>query len=209
MADKKKADKLVEGTEAIKEPSKKRSRKRQKATSETKVKNSNLRRDRKDVVVEIMNISNGKCRYTDANGRPYFDLEMGELETISLEDLTEVNNRCRGFFRDYNLIVSDVMSEEYTVDDVLNYLGVMRYYSKFQNRNEDFLEYLIFDADYDEFKEAMYSEYSLQRAIAGRMLVAYKDEEEREYIDRDKVRLVGKRLGLREIFEEILLEDLD
>lgn len=208
MADKKNAKAVVEEIEEMPK-TKARSKKRQKASSQIKAKNSSLRQNRRDIMVEIMNISNGRCVYLDVNERPYFDLEMGELEVISLEDLTEVNNRCKGLLRKYKIIITDVMSDEYTIDDVLNYLGVMRYYSNFENRSEDFIEELIFDADYEDFRDAMATNHNLQKAIAGRMIIAYKDEDEREYIDKQKIRLVGKKLGLKDIFEEILLDDLD
>ena len=188
---------------------KERNRKR-KASAERKAVNSQLRKDRKNITVEIMNVSDGICRYTDVNSRVLFDLEPGEIEVLTLEELTEVNNRCKGFFKKYKLIVIDVMSEEYKVEDVLGYLGVLRYYEQIENKDEDFLETLIYDEDYDEFKDVFrHGSNELKNAIAGRLLLAYRDPSEREYIEKAKVKLVGNKLGLMDIIEEILTEEFD
>ena len=184
--------------------------KRSKASAERKALNSQLRKERKDILVEIMNVSHCICRYNDINGRILFDLEPSEMETLSLEELTEVNNRCKGFFRTYKLIITDVLSEEYKIEDILNYLGIMRYYEEFENKGEDFLEYLIYDEDYDEFKNVFRKgSIELQNAIAGRILLAYKDPSEREYIDKAKIKLVGNKLGLMDIIEEILTDEFN
>ena len=188
---------------------KERNRKR-KASAERKAVNSQLRKDRKNITVEIMNVSYGICRYTDINGRVLFDLEPGEIEVLSLEELTEVNNRCKGFFKKYKLIVIDVMSDEYKVEDVLGYLGVLRYYEKIENKDEDFLETLIYDEDYEEFKDVFrHGSNELKNAIAGRLILAYRDPSERGYIEKSKVKLVGSKLGLMDIFEEILVDEFD
>lgn len=188
---------------------KERNRKR-KASAERKALNSQLRKDRKNITVEIMNVSHGICRYTDINGRVLFDLEPGEIEVLSLEELTEVNNRCKGFFKKYKLIVIDVMSDEYKVEDVLGYLGVLRYYEEIENKDEDFLETLIYDEDYDEFKDVFrHGSNELKNAIAGRLLLAYRDPSEREYIEKAKIKLVGNKLGLMDIIEEILTEEFN
>ena len=188
---------------------KERNRKR-KANAERKALNSQLRKDRKNITVEIMNVSHGICRYTDIIGRLLFDLEPGEIEVLSLEELTEVNNRCKGFFKKYKLIVIDVMSDEYKIEDILGYLGVLRYYEEIENKDEDFLETLIYDEDYDEFKDVFrHGNNELKNAIAGRLLLAYRDPSEREYIEKAKVKLVGNKLGLMDIIEEILTEEFN
>lgn len=169
---------------------------------------SQLRKNRKDIMVEIMNIGYKECCYFDYNERPYFELKPGELEILSLENLNEVTSRAKGLFKEYDLIVTDVEDEDYTVDDVIEYLGLARLYKNIENANTDFLEELIYESDLDEFKDTVRSSSpEFNRALGGKMLVIFKDKTQRRDLDMDKMRVIAKKLRIREIVEEIMTED--
>ena len=171
--------------------------------------NSQLRRDRKNVMVEILNIGYKQCCYFDYNERPYFELMPGDMEVLSLEDITEVSNRAKGHFKNYDIIITDVLDDNYTVNDVIEYLGLSRLYKNIPNVDENFLETLIYDYDLDEFKDAIRKgSKEFVQAVGGKMLLLFKDKDERRDLDMDKMKFIAKKLRLTDILEEIMAEDL-
>lgn len=153
-----------------------------------------------DIDVEIQNISIFQCKYTNPTTKYiYFDLEPNQIGTISLEDLYEVTHKAPGFFRDHDLIISYVYSDEFDLDDILMYLGIYDIYENIDNKDENYIENLIYESDMSEFKEALDNDARLCRAVAQAMLVEYKTN---EYHDSQKLNYIYGKLDIKSVFEE-------
>ena len=152
--------------------------------------------------VEIQNISNATLIYRDYRGGLLFELEPSQTKVISLDDLTEVNSRCPGFFTRYDLIVIDVIDDddEVGIQDVLMYLGVDDIYVGLKNIEEDYMDILLDEESYDEFKRVINLNKDILRVVAGNMIRKVKDE---EYDQRDKMKLmIDKMPFLKDVFLE-------
>lgn len=165
-----------------------------------------VRKKASDIDVEIQNIYFGKVGYFDYKGHPYFQLAPGQTKMISLEELYEVANDCVGLFKNYKIIIIDVYDDEYTVGDILQYLGIEQYYENPNGLEEDYIDTLLEDdTDYEDFEDIVGRDnQALNKAIAGRMISKIKSE---DYYDRDKIDLIARKMKLRTIIKEI--RDLD
>lgn len=164
-----------------------------------------VRKKASDIDVEIQNIYFGGVGYFDYKGHPYFQLAPGQTKMISLEELYEVANDCIGLFKNYKIIVIDVYDDEYTVGDILQYLGIEQYYENANGLEEDYIDTLLEETDYEDFEDIIRKDnQALNKAIAGRMISKIKSE---DYYDRDKIDLVARKMKLRSIIQEI--SDLD
>lgn len=205
MANKNK-DAEVKKTETKKDTElKKAETKKDKKPNKARARKNAIKQIRKKATmidVEIQNISNATLIYRDYRGGLLFELEPSQTKVISLDDLTEVNSRCPGFFTRYDLIVIDVIDDddEVGIQDVLMYLGVDDIYVGLKNVEEDYMDILLDEESYDEFERVINLNKDILRVVAGNMIRKVKDE---EYDQRDKMKLmIDKMPFLKDVFLE-------
>ena len=181
--------------------SKKKTEKRDKKKANRKTAMREIKKKMASIDVEIQNISDGECIYRDYRNRAIFDLMPNETKMVSLDDLLDVVSNCRGYFRTYKIIIIDVVddNDEFTINDIVSYLGLDEFYIGMGLPEEDFMDILLEDKEYDEFKEIVESaNEELVYAIAVSMVAKVKDE---DYDERDKMRLMSKKMPkLKDIF---------
>ena len=146
-----------------------------------------------DIEIEILNISYMQCCYGTPRDGIIFDIMSGESTRILLSDAVEMANKSPKFFKDYLLIITDVYDDNYTLEDILLYLGLDTLYKDIENHNEDFIEQLIVDSTDDEFKDKLSTmDKKFIQNIACRMIIMSSDYE----ISRSKDRMICELLNL-------------
>ena len=165
-----------------------------------------LRKKQDEIIVEIYNISAMTCAYTNKMGIPYFTIEPSEYAEITLEELHEVVSKTKGFFSDYTLIVTDVLSDECSIDDVMVYLGLDKMYKDVDGLNSDFINEILEldDSDFeDEIDRIKNKNKVLVQAIASKAIYMTKSEFEDFEISRKKSKILSEALGR----EKLIFED--
>ena len=165
-----------------------------------------LRKIQDEVIVEIYNISAMTCSYINRNGIPYFTIEPSEYAEVTLEELYEVASKTKGFFSDYSLIVTDVLSDDCSLDDVMVYLGLDKIYKDVDGLNSDFINEILEldDSDFEyEIDRIKNKNKTLVQAIASKAIYLTKSEYEDYEISRKKSRILSEALGR----EKLIFED--
>lgn len=199
----KKIKKVEETVEEVVEtkPKVKAKAKREKTRKEVQME---LRKIADDIVVEITNISYMTSSYYSKMGDEYFSLEPGERGNVTLRELEEVVRQSKGYFSSFSLIVSDVLSTECTVDDVMKYLGLDVVFKKVDGANEDFIEEML-EMDDDDFEDEIkrYENHKdIIKNIAARAVYMTRSEEYDYELSRRKNRILADRFGRRTLFDE-------
>ena len=164
-----------------------------------------LRKKQDEIIVEIYNISAMTCAYTNKMGIPYFTIEPSEYAEITLEELHEVVSKTKGFFSDYTLIVTDVLSDECSIDDVMVYLGLDKMYKDVDGLNSDFINEILEldDSDFeDEIDRIKNKNKTLVQAIASKAIFLTKSEFEDFEISRRKSKALSEALGRERLIYE-------
>ena len=165
-----------------------------------------LRKKQDEIIVEIYNISAMTCSYINRNGIPYFTIEPSEYAEVTLEELYEVASKTKGFFSDYSIIVTDVLSDDCSLDDVMVYLGLDKMYKDVDGLNSDFINEILEldDSDFEyEIDRIKNRNKTLVQAIASKAIYLTKSEYEDYEISRRKSRILSEALGR----EKLIFED--
>ena len=84
-----------------------------------------LRNLKDHIEVEIVNLNSGETYYRDRDGREVFRLSKpSDKEYILLADVYDMANRHSGYFTDHVIAITDVVSDEYDLEDILEYLNL-------------------------------------------------------------------------------------
>lgn len=165
-----------------------------------------LRKKQDEIIVEIYNISAMTCAYTNRNGIPYFTIEPSEYAEVTLEELYEVVSKTKGFFSDYSIIVTDVLNDDCSLDDVMVYLGLDKMYKDVDGLNSDFINEILEldDSDFEyEIDRIKNRNKTLVQAIASKAIYLTKSEYEDFEISRKKSKILSEALGR----EKLIFED--
>lgn len=147
---------------------------------------------KKEIKVEIMNVGIGGVSYYTKLGYPVFDLEPSETAIVSLEDMVGVC-KCRAYFRDGHIIITDVFSDDYSLEDIFMFLK---------------LDQINADINYDQIGEILrYDDNKFEKALKGKdskfiknvaskgVYLNNKEDEDYE-LSRRKERILCDALGL-------------
>lgn len=188
----------VEEVPVSEEPIKKDTVKKNKSYKETR---SALKQQKYDIEVEILNLDTGTVLYKDPSGREVFRMKkFGERAFVLMDDLFNIVNKHRGFFEDHIICISDVDSDEFTVDDVLFALNLEDIYNDIKNHTGDYINYILTELSMDKFNKIV-SEAKIEMAesLASRAVIMYK---EGKFDSRRKEEILAKKLGKEELFYE-------
>lgn len=164
-----------------------------------------LRKKQDEIIVEIANISTMTCRYTNRNGIPYFIIEPNGYAEVTLGELNEVVTKAKGFFTSYSIIVTDILSDECSLDDVVAYLGLDKMYKDVEDINLDFIENILQlnDSDFErEIDRIKNKNKTLIQAIASKAIYMTKSEYEEFEISRKKSKILSEALGREKLIYE-------
>lgn len=154
-----------------------------------------LNKVKKDIDVEIMNVSSGSVSYFNKLGYSIFDLRPTETAIVSLEDMFEVS-KSRGYFRNNLIIITDVYSEEYSLDDIFMFL-------KLDQINADINYDLIgeiLEYDDNEFERVVNKKSKdFVKNIACRAIYSNNREDIDYELSRRKERVLCEKLGLDQL----------
>lgn len=200
MAKAKKTDEIKDGIKDIevakeaKEDVKEKPKTKRQLTQE-------LRKLRDGIDIEILNISTGGCKYVDRNENPYFDLVSGESKTISLGEIQEVCNKAKKFFTEYELVVIDVYNDDYSLEDILVFLGLDRIYQDIENFDSDYIEDILINTDDYEFEKIInIKDKNFVKALASKSI--YLNSLDQYEISRKKENIIKSKLKLEVLFPE-------
>ncbi|HBG2116862.1 hypothetical protein M1I50_09505 [Clostridioides difficile] len=162
---------------------------------------SELRKLKDEIEVEIMNLDTGTVLYRDRDERLIFEMnKAGEKTFILLSDLYEISNKHRGYFENYLITIIDVDSDDYTVEDILEYLNLKDMYEYLDEYDLDYINNILLKLDNDKFVNLVEkANYGLIECLGSRVIELYKKG---MFDSHYKERLIATRLGLQSLFED-------
>lgn len=157
---------------------------------------------RKSLEVEIMSLSTGEIIYECPKTRYKFNLsKVGARESLELDVLTTLVNRSRGFFENHLITIVDFEDDEFTVEDLITYLGLQDIYTDIENTDVDYIAEIL-KLDNDEFEKVINKKGNelLVRKVAERAVYLYGQG---EFDSHNKQRALSKRIGINDLFDVI------
>lgn len=157
---------------------------------------------RKSLEVGIMSLSTGEIFYECPKTRYKFTLnKVGARENLELDVLTTLVNRNRAFFENHLITIVDFEDDEFTVDDLIVYLGLQDIYTDIENTDVDYIAEIL-NLDADEFNKIITKSGNelLARKIAERAVYLYSKGKFDSHI---KQRMLSKAIGMEDLFDVI------
>lgn len=158
-----------------------------------------LRNKKNDIEVEILNINSGGTSCRDRFGRVLFDFDFyGEREFVLLADLYEVATKYKNFFLKHQIVIIDVDSDEYDIDDMIEFLGLNEIYDEIENYDTDYISQIL-KLKNKEFEELINNaNEDLLRSVASRAIDLFNQD---KFDSSKKERIIARRLGREDLFE--------
>lgn len=196
----------VQEVKEVKKPKKKKATPKKVEVKEVKKNRkqvaSELRRKMGSIDVEIMNISEMRVSHANKMGVFYFQLEPGESVIVSLEELYEVKQKAKKCFSNHFIILTDVYSEEYTMEDVMEYLGLNSLYKGIDDPNSDFLEQMVVDTDEEELEKLLEKKTRKEiKRLACKAMYLHHSEESDFTLSRGKEKVFCNALKIDELIK--------
>lgn len=137
-----------------------------------------------DIEVLVQNNRRGILNYNDGRGALIELEEYGDEEYVSMRTLKSLSTgRNKTLLRTLSLIIIDVISEEVTLEDVLEELRLTKYYDKAkedmaieEDLNADVIDKFLDDASLDDIKRVMKNK-NLRTCVSERIIEKYKEED--------------------------------
>ncbi len=151
------------------------------------------------IEIEIVNLNAGETFYRDKDGREVFRLlKPSDKEYVSLADIYDMANRHSGYFSDHIIAITDVISDEYDLEDILEYLNLKEIYSDIERYDTDYVGYILNKLDIDKFERVVNScDEKLATSLAARAIKLYR---EKKFDSRLKEEILAKRLNRDSLF---------
>ena len=112
------------------------------------VKKNELKKKSREIEVEVMNVTDGAVYYRDREGNE-LDIEYtGDTEVVSLKFLEKAK---RDILEKLYVTIVDVYDEDYTVEDVISYLGLNKLYCE-KNLTLEVIDDILINSTSDEFE---------------------------------------------------------
>lgn len=152
----------------------------------------------KDVECVVMSLCNGELVYRDRRTSRLFEFpELGDSEIMTIEELSTMKNLARKFFKNSYITVVDVLDDEYTLDDVYEYLQIK---TNTEILCAEDMDDIILDMDIDDFRTILQNrkEGGLRQRIVERAIKLYEDG---EFNDYSKMKVIKDVTKLDYLFE--------
>lgn len=158
---------------------------------------------KKDTEIIVMNnCSNGSFFYRcPVTKMPVEFDEFGQETDITFEMLDVMQRQKRGILEKYWIIPIDVNSDEVTIEEVLEVLGIQRLYTEDMFYSDN-LDYILLDTKLDKFENMMeginvkYAEMLAERAIS----LANQNR----FSNISKMKILANKVGNKELFANII-----
>lgn len=158
-----------------------------------------LRTLKDHIEVEIVNLNAGETYYRDKDGREVFRLtKPSDKEYILLADVYDMANRHSGYFSDHIIAITDVVSDEYDLEDILEYLNLKEIYNEIERYDTDYVDYILNKLDINKFERIVENcDEKLVNSLSARAVKLYR---ERKFDSRLKEEILAKRLNRDSLF---------
>ena len=155
---------------------------------------------RDTIEVEIVNLNSGETFYRDKEGREIFRLtKPSDKEFVLLSDVYDMANRHRGYFSNHLIAITDVVSSEYDLEDILTYLNLEDLYDDIERYDTDYIGYILNRLDLNKFERIVQNaDLKLVNSLANRAVKLYR---EKKFDSRLKEDILAKRLKRNTLFE--------
>ena len=152
----------------------------------------------KDVECVVMSLCNGELVYRDRRTSRLFEFpELGDSEIMTIEELSTMKNLARKFFKNSYITVVDVLDDEYTLEDIYEYLQIK---TNTEILCAEDMDDIILDMDIDDFRTILQNrkEGGLRQRIVERAMKLYEDG---EFNDYSKMKIIKDVTKLDYLFE--------
>ena len=158
-----------------------------------------LRTLKDHIEVEIVNLNAGETYYRDRDGREVFRLSKpSDKEYVLLADIYDMANRHSGYFSDHIIAITDVISDEYDLEDILEYLNLKEIYNDIERYDTDYIDHILNKFDINKFERIVNScDMKLANSLSARAVKLYR---ERKFDSRLKEEILAKKLGRDSLF---------
>ena len=155
---------------------------------------------RDTIEVEIVNLNSGETFYRDKEGREIFRLtKPSDKEFVLLSDVYDMANRHRGYFSNHLIAITDVVSTEYDLEDILTYLNLEDLYDDIERYDTDYVGYILNRLDLNKFERIVQNaDLKLVNSLANRAVKLYR---EKKFDSRLKEDILARRLKKHSLFE--------
>ena len=159
-----------------------------------------LRTKKDHIEVEIVNLNSGETFYRDKDGREVFRLtKPSDKEYILLSDVYDIANRHNGYFSNHLIAITDVVSSEYDLEDILTYLNLEDLYDDIERYDTDYIGYILNRLDLNKFERIVQNaDLKLVNSLANRAVKLYR---EKKFDSRLKEDILARRLKKHSLFE--------
>lgn len=152
----------------------------------------------KDVECVVMSLCNGELVYRDRRTSRLFEFpELGDSEIMTIEELSTMKNLARKFFKNSYITVVDVLDDEYTLEDIYEYLQIK---TNTEILCAEDMDDIILDMDVNDFRTILQNrkEGGLRQRIVERAMKLYEDG---EFNDYSKMKIIKDVTKLDYLFE--------
>ncbi len=154
--------------------------------------------DRDTVVVISNNLPSGSYYYEHPRMSMSIDLQQaGDEEDVTVGDLRVIMNSSRATLEGFDILITDVIDDKYTVQDVIGFLGLTRQYDEYYSLAEkdldegtsvEDLEIFVKESPYDSFK---YNFEKVNKQLRNKIIeIAVKLFKKEEFGDYNKMQLI-------------------
>lgn len=162
----------------------------------------------KNVEVIVKNNSNKRIIFDSPRMQTPIDLlEKGDEEYISVADLRTMINASRKMFDRFSIIITDILHDEYTIEDLLKFVGLEKSYGEYfelrpnnkdKSVNVDDIENFILKSNTQRFESTVESvSMELRKKIIEESIILFKEE---KLVDYNKMNAIKKSVGNEDLF---------